>query len=170
MWAAQADRWPMRWKRSGERCKSSSRTPLPPRAASHRRRDSNTQGSRMDSYLKPHLPEWSRMSPPSAKNGIATPGRKRLRGSRRTVASTPRIIGGDSISFFSANGERSMTTCLSTRSPCVKTRGAVALITRLINLEIEESPDTTSGPIDILEMDGSGSHWLARKVGCESPR
>lgn len=45
---------------------------------------------------------------------------------------------------------------------------AVALITRLINLEISESPQTTAAPIDILELDGGGPHWLQQKASCRA--
>jgi hypothetical protein len=54
------------------------------------------------------------------------------------------------------------------RSPIIRTDGdAIGLITRLINLEISESPQTTAAPIDILELDATGSRWLQRKASCE---
>ncbi|MGI8958915.1 MAG: hypothetical protein ACR2IV_03960 [Bryobacteraceae bacterium] len=43
---------------------------------------------------------------------------------------------------------------------------AISLITRLINLEIAESPETTALPIDILKLDRAGSRWLQRKASC----
>ncbi len=43
---------------------------------------------------------------------------------------------------------------------------AVAFISRMINLEISESPESTAPPIDILELDGSGPHWLRQKPAC----
>jgi hypothetical protein len=54
------------------------------------------------------------------------------------------------------------------RSPIIRSDAdAIGLITRLINLEISESPQTTAPPINILEFDRAGSHWLQRKVSCE---
>jgi hypothetical protein len=44
---------------------------------------------------------------------------------------------------------------------------AISLITRLINLEISESPESTAPPVDILKLDRTGSHWLQRKASCE---
>jgi hypothetical protein len=44
---------------------------------------------------------------------------------------------------------------------------ALSLITRLINLEISESPESTAPPINILRVDRAGSHWLQRKASCE---
>jgi hypothetical protein len=44
---------------------------------------------------------------------------------------------------------------------------AISLITRLINLEIAESPESTAPPVDILKLDRTGSHWLQRKASCE---
>jgi hypothetical protein len=54
------------------------------------------------------------------------------------------------------------------RSPIIRSDAdAIGLITRLIDLEISESPETTALPINILEFDRSGSHWLQRNVSCE---
>jgi hypothetical protein len=44
---------------------------------------------------------------------------------------------------------------------------ALSLVTRLINLEISESPESTAPPINILRVDRAGSHWLQRKASCE---
>jgi len=58
---------------------------------------------------------------------------------------------------------------LNGRMPPVRNDSdAVGLIKRLITLEISESPESTAVPIDILEVDGSGSRWLQRKPGCET--
>jgi len=44
---------------------------------------------------------------------------------------------------------------------------AIAFISQMINLEISESPESTAAPIDILQLDGSGAHWLQEKPACE---
>jgi hypothetical protein len=57
---------------------------------------------------------------------------------------------------------------LKGRSPSIHSDvDAVGLITRLINLEISESPQTTALPINILGFDRAGSHWLQRRASCE---
>jgi len=54
------------------------------------------------------------------------------------------------------------------RSPSIRSDAdAIGLITQLINLEISESPQTTALPINILEFDRAGSHWLQRRASCE---
>jgi hypothetical protein len=54
------------------------------------------------------------------------------------------------------------------RTPSIRSDAdAIGLITQLINLEISESPESTALPINILEVDRAGSHWLQRKASCE---
>jgi hypothetical protein len=54
------------------------------------------------------------------------------------------------------------------RSPSIRSDAdAISLITRLINLEVSESPQTTALPINILELDRAGSRWLQRRASCE---
>jgi hypothetical protein len=57
---------------------------------------------------------------------------------------------------------------LKGRSPSIRSDAdAAGLITRLIDLEISESPESTALPINILAFDRAGSHWLQRRGSCE---
>jgi hypothetical protein len=71
--------------------------------------------------------------------------------------------------FIFLGKRRAIDQYLRGRSPAIRSDAdAIALITRLINLEIAESPESTAGPIDILELDSTSSRWLRRKAGCEA--
>ncbi|MBV9297102.1 MAG: hypothetical protein JO145_16135 [Acidobacteriaceae bacterium] len=99
--------------------------------------------------------EWYR------RNGTAvTP---RVTTDRRTYSSaTP-----GRYDFIFLGKRRAIDQYLGGRMPLVRgDSDAVALITRLIEVEAAESPDTTAPPIDIVELDPSGSRWLQRKLAC----
>ncbi len=71
--------------------------------------------------------------------------------------------------FILLGKRRAIDQYLRGRSPSIRSDAdAIGLITRLINLEIAESPESTAAPIDILELDSAGSRWLQRKAGCEA--
>lgn len=63
---------------------------------------------------------------------------------------------------------RAIDKYLKGRTPSIRSDAdAIGLITRLIDLEISESPQTTALPINIVELDRAGTHWLRRKASCE---
>ena len=84
---------------------------------------------------------------------------------RRTYSSdTPRRYD-----FIFLGKRHAIDRYLGGRSPAIRGDGdAIALITRLIDLEAAESPETTAQPIDILELDSFGPHWVVRKSACVS--
>ncbi|MFL6352783.1 MAG: hypothetical protein ACJ74Z_13170 [Bryobacteraceae bacterium] len=100
--------------------------------------------------------EWYRSSGNLSKPRVTT--------DRRTYASA--AVGR--YDFIFLGKRRAIDRYLRGRSwPIRNDADAISLITRLINLEISESPESTARPIDILELDRTGSHWLQRKASCE---
>jgi hypothetical protein len=110
----------------------------------------------MDDNLASLSVEWYRT------NGNFT--KPRVTSDRRTYSSA--VPGRYDFIFL---GKRhAIDRYMRGRSPIIRSDAdAIGLITRLINLEISESPQTTALPINILEFDRAGSHWLQRKVSCE---
>jgi hypothetical protein len=100
--------------------------------------------------------EWYRMNGNSTKPRVTT--------DRRTYSSA--VPGRYDFIFL---GKRhSIDRYMKGRSPMIRNDAdAVGLITKLINLEIAESPQTTALPINIVEFDRAGSHWLERRASCE---
>jgi hypothetical protein len=71
--------------------------------------------------------------------------------------------------FILLGKRRAIDQYLRGRSPSIRSDAdAIGLITRLINLEVAESPESTAAPIDILKVDSTGSRWLQRKANCEA--
>ncbi len=101
--------------------------------------------------------EWYRTNGSSVKPHLTS--------DRRTYSSA---IGGR-YDFIFLGKRRAIDQYLRGRSPVVRSDAdAIRIVTQLINLEISESPETTAPPIDILELDRTGMHWLQRKAGCET--
>ena len=110
----------------------------------------------MESNFASVTVEWYR------SNGALT--KPRVTTDRRTYSS--RALGR--YDFIFLGKRRAIDRYLRGRSwPISSDADAVNLITRLINLEISESPESTAPPIDILRLDRTGSHWLQRKASCE---
>jgi len=87
----------------------------------------------------------------------------RIKSDRRTYSSA---VPGR-YDFIFLGKRKAIDEYLGGRFPSVRSdNGAISLITRLIDLEIKESPETTAPPIDILAFDGSGWRWVQRKPGC----
>ncbi len=99
--------------------------------------------------------EWYRRSGTAANPQVTT--------DRRTYSSA----APGRYDFIFLGKRNAIDRYLGGRTPLVRGEdGAVALITRLIEVEAAESAETTALPIDILELDGFGSHWLQRKSAC----
>jgi hypothetical protein len=100
--------------------------------------------------------EWYRSNGDSIK--------PRVTSDRRTYSSS--ALGR--YDFIFLGKRRAIDQYLKGRSwPIRSDADAISLITRLINLEISESPESTAPPVDILRLDRAGSHWLQRKASCE---
>lgn len=99
--------------------------------------------------------EWYRRSGTAALPRVTT--------DRRTYSST---VPGR-YDFIFLGKRRAIDRYAGGRSiPVRSDSDAIALITRLINLEAADSPDTTAPPVDIVELDSFGPHWLQRKAAC----
>lgn len=101
--------------------------------------------------------EWYRTTGSSVKPHLTS--------DRRTYSSA---IAGR-YDFIFLGKRRAIDQYLRGRVPAIRSDAdAIRVITQLINLEISESPETTAPPIDIIELDRTGMHWLQRKAGCEA--
>jgi hypothetical protein len=110
----------------------------------------------MDNNLASVSVEWYRRNGDSTKPRITT--------DRHTYSSATT----GRYDFILLGKRRAIDRYLRGRSwPIRSDADAIRLITRLINLEISESPESTAPPIDILKLDRTGSRWLQRKPGCE---
>jgi hypothetical protein len=110
----------------------------------------------MENNLASVTVEWYRSDGNLVKPRVTT--------DRRTYSS--RALGR--YDFIFLGKRRAIDRYLRGRAwPIRSDADAISLITRLINLEISESPESTAPPIDILKVDWVGSHWLQRKAGCE---
>ncbi|MBV9760108.1 MAG: hypothetical protein JO340_06060 [Acidobacteriaceae bacterium] len=72
--------------------------------------------------------------------------------------------------FIFLGKRRAIDARLAGRFPRIQIQNdsdAVAFISQMIGLEASESPETTAPPVDILEIDSSGSRWLKRKPACQ---
>lgn len=70
--------------------------------------------------------------------------------------------------FIFLGKRRAIDDRLAGRFPQIRSdSNAIAFISQMIDLEVSESPETTAPPIDILELDASGPHWLQQKPACE---
>lgn len=99
--------------------------------------------------------EWYRVNGDVSKPRVTT--------DRRTYSS--RKLGR--YDFIFLGKRRAIDQYLRGRSwPIRSDADALSLITRLINLEISESPESTAPPIDVIRIDRAGSHWLQRKASC----
>lgn len=111
----------------------------------------------MENNLASVSVEWYR------SNGNLT--RPRVTSDRRSYSS--RTLGR--YDFIFLGKRRAIDRYLRGRSwPIRNDADAISLITRLVNLEISESPESTALPIDILKIDPAGQHWLQRKASCEA--
>jgi hypothetical protein len=100
--------------------------------------------------------EWYRTNESVTKPRVTT--------DRRTYSSAAR----GRYDFIFLGKRRAIDRYMRGRSPVIRSDAdAVGLITRLINLEISESPQTTALPINIVEFDQTGPHWLQRRASCE---
>jgi hypothetical protein len=71
--------------------------------------------------------------------------------------------------FIFLGKRRAIDERLAGRFPQIQNdNDAVTFITQMIGLEVSEAPDTTAPPVDVLELDSSGGHWLQRKPACET--
>jgi hypothetical protein len=110
----------------------------------------------MENNLASVTVEWYRSDGNLVKPRVTT--------DRRTYSS--RALGR--YDFIFLGKRRAIDRYLRGRAwPIRSDADAISLITRLINLEISESPESTAPPIDILKLDRAGSHWLQRKASCE---
>lgn len=99
--------------------------------------------------------EWYRRSGPLSNAHLTT--------DRRTYGSrTP-----GHYDFIFLGKHRAIDDYLDGHFPSIHSDSeATAFITQMIDLEIADSPESTASPIDIVELDGSGTHWLRRKPVC----
>ncbi|MGC2657127.1 MAG: hypothetical protein WA324_04050, partial [Bryobacteraceae bacterium] len=70
--------------------------------------------------------------------------------------------------FLFAGKRRAVERYMAGRSVAIHgDTDAIGFITRAIGIEIADTPETTAGPIDILQMTANGRRWLQCKLGCQ---